>query len=294
MTTTKRLTFRVDPTNPGQFFACCGLLELATRMWPSSATGCFADGGRTFHIDVASSEKGDPQAELIESLAACQIDNVMTAAQKARLETLGTMRKKDVEEAGLEEEKKVLESLRREAPVTIGPPFSLTIDWHQDDRAGGSNFKTWAGQQSIIDIAAGMQGALRTALERKVDPEQFLLVSSRSDGLPFNFDADLGAQGAALDVGFSFDPLPGLSVGTRPAIEFCAFVGLERFRPMRVKRENRYRYATWETPLEINVASAAACGLLGGAQRQMFEFRLLYRTKYLKSFLAAKPIGGES
>ena len=23
----------VDPTNPGQFFACCGLLELADRLW---------------------------------------------------------------------------------------------------------------------------------------------------------------------------------------------------------------------------------------------------------------------
>jgi len=27
---------RVDPTNPGQFFACCGLLELADRLWPSA------------------------------------------------------------------------------------------------------------------------------------------------------------------------------------------------------------------------------------------------------------------
>src|SRR5689334_3837589 len=153
-TTNKRLTFRLDPTNPGQFFACCGLFELAARMWPSSATGCFATGGRLFHIDVVATAESDPQAELIEGLATCQIDNVMTVAQKARLETLGAMKKKDIEEAGFEEEKKFLESLRREAPVTIGPPFSLTIDWHQDDRAGGSSFKTWAGQQSIIDIAA--------------------------------------------------------------------------------------------------------------------------------------------
>ena len=31
----------VDPTNPGQFFACCGLLELADRLWPG-AEGWFA------------------------------------------------------------------------------------------------------------------------------------------------------------------------------------------------------------------------------------------------------------
>jgi CRISPR-associated protein Csb3 len=293
-TTSKQLTFQLDPTNPGQYFACCGLLELASRMWPSSTTGCFANGGRSFHIDVAASDEKDPRAHLIERLAACQIDNVMTAAQKARLEILSAMKKKDVEEGGLEEEKKLLESLRREAPVTIGPPFNLTIDWHQDDRAGGSNFKTWAGQQSIIDIAEGMQAALRDALKGGVEPEQLFLLSSRSKGLPFNFDANLGAQSAALDVGFSFDPLPGLSVGTRPAIELCAFVGLERFRPVRVMRENRYRYAAWATPLEVNVASAAASGQLDSAEMQIFEFRLLYRTKYLKSFLVAKPIGGES
>lgn len=28
------ITVPVDVTNPGQFFACCGLLELADRLWP--------------------------------------------------------------------------------------------------------------------------------------------------------------------------------------------------------------------------------------------------------------------
>jgi len=28
------ITVTVDVTNPGQFFACCGLLELADRLWP--------------------------------------------------------------------------------------------------------------------------------------------------------------------------------------------------------------------------------------------------------------------
>ncbi len=33
----------VDVTNPGQFFACCGLLELADRLWPG-AEGWFEEG----------------------------------------------------------------------------------------------------------------------------------------------------------------------------------------------------------------------------------------------------------
>jgi CRISPR-associated protein Csx14 len=30
------LTLAVTPRNPGQFFACCGVLELASRLWPGS------------------------------------------------------------------------------------------------------------------------------------------------------------------------------------------------------------------------------------------------------------------
>ena len=33
----------VDLTNPGQFFACCGLLELADRLWPGTE-GWFDEG----------------------------------------------------------------------------------------------------------------------------------------------------------------------------------------------------------------------------------------------------------
>ena len=28
------IRIRVDLSNPGQFFACCGLFELADRLWP--------------------------------------------------------------------------------------------------------------------------------------------------------------------------------------------------------------------------------------------------------------------
>ena len=41
----------VDVTNPGQFFACCGLLELADRLWPG-AEGWFKRD--QFHISCGS------------------------------------------------------------------------------------------------------------------------------------------------------------------------------------------------------------------------------------------------
>ena len=48
------ITIPVDLTNPGQFFACCGLLELADRLWPG-AEGWFER--REFCIDTIDRTK---------------------------------------------------------------------------------------------------------------------------------------------------------------------------------------------------------------------------------------------
>ena len=47
--TKPNITVNVDVTNPGQFFACCGLLELADRLWPG-AEGWFSNDGVVFHV----------------------------------------------------------------------------------------------------------------------------------------------------------------------------------------------------------------------------------------------------
>ena len=39
MTDTQPIRIPVKLTNPGQFFACCGLLELADRLWPGALVG---------------------------------------------------------------------------------------------------------------------------------------------------------------------------------------------------------------------------------------------------------------
>jgi len=286
----------VDPTNPGQFFACCGLLELADRLW-AGAEGWFEPSGNHFSIRRPPS-KGEicSTGAIIEELARCRMTNTMTSAQLARREELAAMPKKQREAiATLEAEKKALDALWREAPIQFHEPFNLRLDWFVDERAGGDTFKTWAGQQSVIDIARGMKAPIDAGDWNGISPEDWLFKSTDSDDLPFNFDSSLGAMGSPRDVGFSFDPLKELSVAamrvrTRPLIELAAFVGLQRFRPVRVEKKNQYQFSTWFDPLVPQVAAAAACGLLGSARARAFEFRLLYRTKYLKSFLPANPI----
>lgn len=287
----------IDPTNPGQFFACCGLLELADRLW-RGAEGWFDE--EVFYLRPIESVKDATSTGFLLHLTSCRLTNTMTAEQTDRLKKLSEM-KKSVREGtpGLEEEKKQLEKHRREDPVLLGEPFHLRLDWFHDDLAGGSRFKTWAGQQSVLEIASSMKRSIESSDWRTRPPEEWLAHATSSCGLPFNFDSDLGGQGSALDVGFSFDPLNSSDVTriestARPCLELLAFAGLQRFRPRQIAKENRYLYCTWNRPLTPEIAAPAACALLPMAGAGLFEFRLLYRTKYLKSFLPAIPFSGGS
>lgn len=283
------IRINVDPANPGQFFACCGLFELAIRIWPG-AEGWFE--GRQFCIECDGTT-----THLFDALAECHMTNTMTEDQHARFKAITAMSVKERKAIpGVEDEAKALDKLLREAPIVFGSPFCITLDWFADDFAGGSRFKTWAGRQSVLEIATSMKDVLKGKDWRN---EDCLMFSARECGLPFNFDSDLGAQGGAIDIGFSFDPLAGSALTriepmARPALELLAFIGLQRFRPEEIKGENRFLYFAWNRPLAIEVASPGACRALPIVGGCCYEFRLLYRTKYLKSFLPSTPFSGDS
>jgi len=143
------LQINVDPTNPGQFFACCGLLELADRLCPG-AEGWFDEG--QFHIAAAGT---------LPDL----IDNVV------RL-TLIQIDREDDTSSPIE--------IAEPIAVAAGQPDSdndppgssrpekgelrhvLRLDWWQDERAGGKELKVWAGTMESVRIARAMQHAMRS------------------------------------------------------------------------------------------------------------------------------------
>ncbi|MSU78427.1 MAG: type I-U CRISPR-associated protein Cas8c [Gemmataceae bacterium] len=284
------IRINVDVTNPGQFFACCGLLELADRLWPGTE-GWF--DGREFLVAAIAGTRNS----LFNALAECTLTNTMSEAQHARFQAISTMRVNERKSTpGVEDESKELDKLLRESPIVLHSPFRVTLDWFADGESGGSRFKTWAGRQSVLEIARAMKAALQSDAWRN---ESCLAYSVTKCGLPFNFDSDLGGQGGAIDVGFSFDPLASSALTriesmARPALELLAFVGLQRFRSLEIPRANRFLYTAWNRPLPIQAAMPAACGAIPIAGANVFEFRLLYRTKYLKSFLPAVPFSGGS
>lgn len=287
----RAIRVRVEPTNPGQFFACCGLLELADRHW-GGAEGCFEEKAPLFLLRPTKAVPALVACTLIEAISRCVLTNTMTDVQLRRRDDLSSIPKKQRENASLEGEKKALDALWRESPLLLHEPFNLRLDWFVDERAGGDTFKTWAGQQAVVDIALGMKAAVAAGDWSPTSPEDWLSKPLDSNSVPFNFDSDLGGMGSDRDIGFSLDPLKSIKVQTRPLVEFLAFIGLQRFRPARIGTGNRFRFSWWFEPLVPEVATAAACGALESPKARAFEFRLLYRTKYLKSFLPANPCGG--
>jgi len=266
----------VDLTNPGQYFACCGLLELAHRMWPG-AEGWFEGG--VFHVRAAGGGE-----ELWKALRDCEIANTMTGAQKRRRQELGEMGQRAWKaDPALEEEKKALDALWRKAPVRLGEPFGFRVDWFLDDRSGGAALKTWAGKQAAVDTVETLRALL---------PEAATLdAPALTDRVPFYFDSNVGGVGDDIDVGFSFDPLKdsaGLRVAMQPAIELLAFVGLQRFRPVRMDKV--WEYSVWQAASSAELAALICCGVVQRRAERRFRFGLVARTDYTKSFLPGRPV----
>ena len=190
----------VDPTNPGQFFACCGLLELADRLW-GGAEGWFDGQGFKFFLRPTKICGNSTAPTLFSKISLCPLKNTMTELQLQRRNSVQSMRKKPSDTDELDAEKKALDSLWRESPIILHEPFDLRLDWFFDKRAGGSIFKTWAGQQSVADIAFGIHDALQASDWIAIPPEDWLVKSTSADCLPFNFDSNLATVGSDLRSG---------------------------------------------------------------------------------------------
>jgi len=279
------ISLPVDLRNPGQYFACCGLFELASRQ-SRGALAWFTDS--TFHLTDGSECSPLTPEVLIDLLKRCGIESKLDDRDADEFRQLND-RKPNELSVGERARKKELVSMIREAPVLLDWGEKLTVDWFLDGASGGSDFKTWAGQQTTLAIARAMQAGIVAGGYATGDCRDWLSRGVVGAGLPFNFDATLGLQSSSLDVGFSLDVLK-MAQQTRPLLELASFIGLQRFRPKSIVARKCYAYGIWQDPLPIQAAGAAAS--LSFPVSRCMAFRLLYRTKYLKSFLPSTPYAG--
>lgn len=218
------ISIPVDYTNPGQFFACCGMLELADKLWPG-AEGWFESGGPRSTFQIAAA----PAANLRELLAKASLlqFDVGIAGERAG---------KDDDE----DDEKRLE------PIVVNSPVMLRLDWWSD-----KSIKPWAGSMKERSIFNAMLRAIDPAnpdpmndTKPVFDPIGPMESGKRAKKMkkkePFYFDCRRGSNAHPLDSGFSPDSHHWESY-CFPAVEAMCFVGLQRARPAPTDVPNQSR-----------------------------------------------------
>jgi CRISPR-associated protein Csb3 len=248
---------RVDTANPGQFFACCGLLELACRLNPD-ARGFF--GPATFSVSDSPS---------IQSLV-----QTVCGAELIRLDP---------------------EDLTA-SPILLSAPFTLRLDWWKSAERADTDLKVWAGRMDSFRIARAMQNAMRASDFNAEDLLDDCRVSYDPDDPskktePFYFDSRRGPNAHSRDIGFAPNDLDYTTLAS-PAVELLCLIGLQRTRPARTDTPRVFEYSIWHRPLPSSLSPAAASGMLPDYSGGRFRFESWFRTSQRKhkAFLPAKSI----
>lgn len=244
MNPTPNITINVDLTNPGQFFACCGLLELADRLWPG-AEGWFSDA--LFQIRCAGALEQLNHVIARAELTAIDPDDATASPMLLRMQNA-----------------------------------ELRLDWWHDDRAGGREMKVWAGSMESVGIARSMQNAMKDAAF--IAPNFFdigMVVRDVDNPAnkkePFYFDSRRAANAHSRDIGFSPNDLQ-LTTTAYPAVEFLCLVGLQRVLPASTGVARVFTFCTWHSPLTPTLAPAAAAGLISQVILNTYRFENWFRT----------------
>ncbi|HEV8259693.1 MAG TPA: hypothetical protein VGQ19_02920 [Burkholderiales bacterium] len=251
-TPTPSFSVKVDATNPGQFFACCGLLELAHRRW-RGAEGWF-DNNR-FNVCADAAPGTDIPQECLTWLRDSTFSRADDRGEKAI----------------------------RAVQLVHADGLSLTLDWWIDWHGKKTALKLWAGNQTSI----GILEMLRDGLPRAVSHDDLF---DASEPLSGRFGVDPRAAWNALDVGFSPNEQQ-MDASTYPAVELLAAVGLQGFRPREDSEHACWRYATWNVPCSPPVARAASAAVIPAGEVHHYRFGIVARGSY-KGFGFARPTGG--
>ncbi|HEY1066038.1 MAG TPA: type I-U CRISPR-associated protein Cas8c [Pirellulales bacterium] len=282
------IAVNVDAANPGQFFACCGLLEFAGRMHPD-ALGWFTEN--EFHISGAGTLESLVEAIVKSELIQTEKYNNTSSRiwvvppKAARLD-----RWKDIWESIVQGDNKESERVKDRAD-------GFLLDWWHEARSGGRELKVWAGKMESLRIAMAMQQALKHSTCRTSDLFDYGDVVFEPDNRgkkvePFYFDSRRGPNAHSRDVGFAPNDLD-LKSTAFPAVEFLCLVGLQRVLPKRVPGQPRtYEYTTWREPVPMELAPLFASHRVPPATLRGYRFENWYRTgqKKHKAFLPAVPV----
>lgn len=256
---TPSICINVDVTNPGQFFACCGLLELADRLWPG-AEGWFEN--KQFMVDC----KGDLK-ELLSIMIMDQ-PNEITIIEANGLIVKPIIAPLIFTFNGGSTTDLLLDSwMKIQILKGQGPSAIANTPW---------NF--WSGQQTSFGIWTNLRIELSTQLNN-LKPDDLKDLFNQCVFQKGRFGFDPGPAWNPLDVGFSPNE-QGIEVQSSAAVELLAAIGLQRFRPIVLQNRESFEYLIWNHPLPPLVAASAISGALADNSSVRYRSCIVSRGQY--------------
>jgi CRISPR-associated protein Csb3 len=246
------LRVKLDPLNPGQFFACCGLFELVT-LEDLNALACFAPDA------VLPREQ---QFAITGLPRALDIKAILSRLKEARCEFPDENIESSIRPAAL-----------------LYHHTRLDLDWWLDEfRDKTVSLKCWAGQVTTRKLFS----ELLPQLDENTSALDLFHAAHMTKS---KFGVDPRSAWNALDLGFSPDK-HGRDSATFPAVEVLAAIGLQGFRPDASSRA-RVSYSLWQIPLPAAVARQAFRAPWKGLPVRRCEFPIQQRGQSYKYFAFA-------
>jgi CRISPR-associated protein Csb3 len=250
-------TIPVDLRNPGQVFACLGLMEAAAVILETTCEGCFnyesLETNTTFSVRVVGCS--NPVEAVLEFLRKAEAIVLMPTGTSLSVETW----KMKSGPAAL----KISPSPVPESPATlpvalVAGNVRLVIDhWADGPGSGRDNLKFWAGSggQPGAALARAALELISTIPANQLDQasaEPFSAGGVMTSSFRFDWRGDY----IPIDAGFSPNRVRSISMVGYPITELLAAYGMQNARPTRIKRADKlkYRYGVSSSVLPTSLA----------------------------------------
>ena len=250
-----------DPCNPGQFYACCGLIELFEL-----------SGAQTLSKFVVNWKRPREATFVLASDAALELGAIANAVREARY--------KPLQRPEAEDKTPETDSIAPAQVAIFGR--EIVLDWWLGwFRQKASQLKCWAGQvttQKLICVLPALLAGENLSFD---------------EGVPTTtrFGIDPRSAWVALNLGYSPNE-QGQESRTYPVVEMLGAFGLQGFRPAGSRAEG-FTYHLWLTPLPRVVARSVCARSWPGCESAAYRFSLGVRGSY-KYFSFAEPVTSSS
>jgi CRISPR-associated protein Csb3 len=276
-----KYNIQVNPLNPVEYLACCGVFEILARFDANAISWWELESQPSFwlesEIDEASLLACLTQA--LSDWSQWQAEEKTLTAEEAEegAEEIFDDNEKDGEESSGEEESESNEG------ILLCPRFSLndktvclTLDWWyetltpQKKIKAKSAWKMYAGQQTAEKISRDMTTKAAQLLKEN-SIVRLTDIIKLSTGMTGRFGFDPRSSRNALDAGYSANDLK-LPIATYPFAEMLTAIATQHFFPQRNQpsagitssrgwvKNDIFQYALWKTSLPITLARVAAIG----------------------------------